>query len=122
MENLEEYCLERLNNILFKFDLQVVKHTVESQIKYVLLDIQTKHNISVYKSINELLFSSLPIFHDLSKYNSCASFFISHCNNIAFPKIAKRCIRYINAYNNIKNLENTSSLEELAIKMDLLGI
>jgi hypothetical protein len=121
MENLEEYCLERLNNILFKFDLQVVKHTVKSQIKYILIDIQTNNNLSVYKSINEMLFSSLPIFHDLSKYSLSASFFISNFN-ITSPKIGKRCIRYINAYNNIKYLENSNSLEEFLIKCNLMGI
>ena len=118
MENLEEYCLERLNNILFKFDLQVVKRVDKFQNKYVLIDIQKNHIISSYKSINEILFSSQSIFYALSMHKMLyVSFFIT-----MFPAIGKRYQRYINAYNNIKNLENTSSLEELAMKMDLMGI
>ena len=117
MENLENQCLERLNNILFKFDLQVVNRDDEFQNKYVLLDIQENHIVSSYKSINEMLFSSQPIFYALLMHKMCLSFFIA-----AVPTMGKRYQRYINAYNNIKNLENSSSLEELVIKMDLLGI
>ena len=61
MENLEKHCLKRLNKILYKFNLQVVGY----QNKYVLIDIQENRIISVYKSINEMLFSSLPIFPGL---------------------------------------------------------
>ncbi len=117
MENLEKHCLERLNNILFKFDLQVVKRVDEFQNKYVLLDIQENHIISSYKSINEMLFSSQPIFYALLMHKMYVSFFIT-----MFPTVGKRYQRYINAYNNIKYLENTSSLEEFVIKMDLIGI
>jgi hypothetical protein len=130
MENLEEQCLERLNNILSKFDLQVVKHDVESQIKYVLVDISNNpysgdihvnNDMSEWSSINTMLCSSRSIFYIFSQHAENATYFGLIGFN-APRKIREKYQRYINAYNNIKYLENASSLEELMIKMDLMGI
>jgi hypothetical protein len=130
VENLEEHCLERLNNILFKFDLQVVKHGVESQIKYVLVDISNNpysgdihvnNDMSEWSSINTMLCSSRSIFYIFSQHAENATYFGLIGFN-APHKIREKYQRYINAYNNIKYLENASSLEELIIKMDLMGV
>ena len=130
MENLEEHCLERLNNILSKFDLQVVKHGVESQIKYVLVDISNNpysgdihvnNDMLKWPSINTMLCSSRSIFYILSQHVENAAYFGLFDYN-APRKIYEKYQRYSEAYNNIKYLENSNCLEEIILKMDLMGI
>ena len=108
MENLEQRCLEKLNNILFKFDLNIefFHNTWCNAWHYRLVDNYLKNEyfdwLASWSSISNILMHRNSIFECLSSYSSYQ--------------------RYINAYNNIKYLENISSLEEFIIKCDLIGV
>jgi hypothetical protein len=107
MENLEQRCLEKLNNILFKFDLkiEIVHNALLNVWQYRLVDNLSKSSyfnwLASWSSISNILMHHNSIFKCLSSYSYR---------------------RYFDAYNNIKYLENISSLEEFIIKCDLIGV
>jgi hypothetical protein len=110
MENLEQICLEKLNKILSKFDLKIesIHNALCNVWQYRLVDNSNLPEttyfdwLASWTSISNILMHRNSIFECLSLYSSYQ--------------------RYINAYNNIKYLENISSLEEFLIKCDLIGV
>jgi hypothetical protein len=109
MENLEQRCLEKLNNILSKFNLkiEIIYAGSSRNVWYRLIDNSLSKNtysdwLGLWASIsNVLMHSSNSIFECLSSYSYQ---------------------RYSKAYNAIKHLENICCLEEFLIKCDLLEI
>lgn len=111
MENLEQRCLEQLNKILSKFDLKIDIFNLAplNVLQYRLIDNRTFQN---------------GYYYSLCFWSSMSNILIhSKRNNSIFDCLKTFSYRrYSEAYNAIKQLENISCLEELVIKMDLMGV
>ena len=124
MENLEKEIINRLNTFLSKYHLVITTVDAHNSIYGINYYLDDKIFVSCmygWGSIDEMLFdSSFSIFHKLNNYNKHVSYY---SNMQPYENIElHRYKRYVTAYNNIKYLENSSCLEELTIKMDLMGI
>ena len=116
MENLEKQCLEKLNNILSKFNLEIEATYIESPNvwQYRLVDNFLPKNtcfgwLYIWSSISDMLMHRNSIFECLRSY----AYF--EYNSYSYK-------RYLEAYNVIKYLENICCLEEFIIRCDLEGI
>ena len=128
MENLEQRCLEKLDKILSKFDLKIDIVNLESLnvCQYLLVDnLVNKADwktawLGSWLSLNDLLFTQQSIFECLeSYYNIDNDFnFLTYISNI---QLSSAYQRYSKAHQFLQPLKS-SWLEELAIKMDLMGI
>lgn len=121
MENLEEEIINRINKILSKYSLKITNDTYKlcDMNGYQLDDEITNGFICSWESIDEMLFdSSLSLFNKLNHYYNTA--YIQSITKRS--KTLERYKRYAAAYDSIKYLKNISCLEELTIKMDLIGI
>jgi hypothetical protein len=117
MENLEEEIINRLNKILSKHSLKITNDTYKlcDMGGYQLDDEITYDFICGWESIDEMLFdSSSSLFYRLNFYYKNVD--INRCMEFEIYE------RYADAYNDIKLFENSSCLEEIIIKMDLIGI
>ena len=123
MENIEEQCLEKLNKILSKFDLKIELINIQSNfLEYLLVDnsIPEIECIGPWLSISHILVSSQSIFDCLKKYydtvnSSSFSYIIFSDSQLS------KFQRYSKVYQSIQPLKS-SCLEEIIIKMDLMGI
>ena len=116
MKNIEEEIIFRLNKILSKYDLKITNYTYRScnMDGYQLDDQITYDFIRIWESIDEMLFdSSCSLFHSLYPYYKDVDI-----NRGMEFEIYERCA---GAYKEIQPLKS-SCLEELIIKMDLMGI
>ena len=128
MENLEKQCLEKLDKILSKFDLKIniINLASLNVWKYQLVDkLSDKTDwktawLGSWLSLNDLLFTQHSIFECLeSYYNIDNNFnFLTYMSNIQLSSAYKR---YSKAHQFIQPLKS-NCLEELVIRMDLLGI
>ena len=109
MENLEKQCLEKIDKILSKFDLNI-EHIISSDVwQYRLIDNRASQNSYFYSLCFWLSISDI-LIHSKHSYS------IFDCLKTYSYR------RYSEAYNAIKPLENICCLEELIIKIDLIGI
>ena len=124
MENLEKEIINRLNKILSKYGLKINNNAYNLlDVSYYLYDEITDKIIWGWESIDEMLFSPLcSLFRRLNRYHEDILYFSSIQVDIKRTKNFEICERYADAYNVIKQFENIGCLEELAIKMDLMGI
>lgn len=133
MENLEKHCLEKLNNILSKFNLQIViiKVSQLNQRQYRLVYKNNTANwLVLWLSISDMLFmgTTRTIFDVLNSYYAIMS-----NSSFSLPDIPSfnqldmyndTLSRYqdcSNAYKEILPLKS-NSLEEFLINCDLMGI
>jgi hypothetical protein len=119
MENLEQRCLEKLNKILSKFNLKIeIFYNASLTVwQYHLVDNFLPNNtyadwLYSWSSILDMLTCCNSIFECLDTYTEYSE---DGFNLYTYQ-------RYSEAYNAIKYLENICCLEELIIKMDLMGI
>jgi hypothetical protein len=120
MENLENQCLEKLNTLLSKFDLEIViiNFAPLNLWQYRLVDNlrgKTDGNatcLELWLSLNELLFNQQSIFECLESYYNTTNDF-----NIKSPMYQ----RYSEVYQSILPLKS-DCLEEFLINCDLMGI
>jgi hypothetical protein len=134
MENLEETCLEKINKILEKHEIKIIQRTTET--RFQLIDLQQRdkkhplidsllctwentYDMFFNKSVNKRII--LPLFDFFQTYYK-----MIHNGGFKLLVIPKQYIdlytRYSLIYDDIKILETCESLEELIIKIDLLGI
>ena len=129
MENLEKQCLEKLNNILSKFNLQVViinDNQLNHRRYQLIYKNDTANWIALWLSISEILFIRTisgyrtSIFKCLEPYYGVTSdpsfnhFDISKETVFRFQACS-------DAYKEIAPLQS-DSFEEFIIKCDLMGI
>lgn len=120
MKNLEKEIINRLNKLLSTYGLKITTSTYK---KYYLEDEITNSFIHIWDSIDKMLFDSLfSLFCILKKYYTDILYFSYIQPNIKQNKTFEYYKRYAAIYDNIKYLENNSCLEELIIKMDLMGV
>lgn len=130
MENLEQRCLEKLDKILSKFNLKIdiVNHESLNFCQYCLVDNSINKTywkadwLKSWLSLNDLLFNQQSIFEYLESYYNVTN----KINNFNFlPNVTYTASsayqRYSEAYQLLQPLKS-SCLEELVIKMDLIGI
>lgn len=120
MKNLEKVIINRLNKLLSKYNLKITNDTYKlcGMDGYQLDDEITNNFICGWESVDEMLFnSSFFLFNKLNHYYNA---YIQP--NTKRNKTLERYKRYADAYDSIKHLKNISCLEELNIKMDLIGI
>ena len=116
MKNIEEEIINRLNKILSKHSLKITNYTYRlcNMDGYQLDDEITYDLIYSWESIDEMLFdSSSSLFYKLNLYYNDVD--INRCMEFEIYE------RYADAYKEIQPLKS-SCLEELIIKMDLMGI
>jgi hypothetical protein len=116
--NLDHICLERLNNMLSRFDLKIVIVKISSlNVNQYRLIYETYNEawIGMWKSISDMMFKPTnSIFECLeSYYDACLS--IQQYQSISPSMVYISCY---NAYQTIKHLKS-SSLEEFLVKCDL---
>ena len=131
MENIETQCLEKLNNILSKFNLQIViikVNQLNQRQHRLIYKNDTANWIALWLSISEILFA-----HTTSKYMADSSIFDrlktyyntmsnSSVNRLAMSK--ETLFKFqdcSDAYKEIASLKS-GSFEEFIIKCDLIGI
>lgn len=98
MKNLEPHIINRIKKLLIKHDMNLDMGSDDNLLTtYLVLYYNKEPDIGVYfwANINNMLFSKDNIFYVLYKYFN-------------FPEYICQC--------------SSTSLEELAIKMDLIGI
>lgn len=126
MENLEEEIINKLNKLLFKYNLKLINEKeINSPIKmmYYLIDEKSKIYLHGWSSIDELVLDYLySLFYRMNQYYKEILYYPHMQLNTKRDKKLERYKRYAAAYNDIKHLENSSCLEEIIIKMDLMGI
>jgi hypothetical protein len=128
MEDLEEQCIEKLNKLLYNYGLKIIYTSVLSNLfyDYYLYDEINRCHIYKWTLFDNILFnhdSYDSLFYKLHQYYKDYVYLVSIQPQIN-KKINQQHIwkRYADAYDNIKHLENSSCLEEIIIKMDLMGI
>lgn len=124
MKNLEKQCLDRLNNLLSKFDLKIDIVNIQSDLEcqYWLIDnsLSKTEWLGPWLSISGILVYSQSIFDCLKQYHTAV-------NSPSFPYIQfsdrqlSKLQKYSKAYQFIQSLKS-NCLEELISKMDLMGI
>lgn len=124
MKNLEKQCLDRLNNLLSKFDLKIdivnIKSNLECQ--YYLVDnfLPKTEWFDPWLSISDILFERNSIFNCMKLYYDTIN-----SSNFSYIQLSdiqlSRFQRYSKVYQFIKSLKS-NCLEELISKMDLMGI
>ena len=123
MENLENQCLEKLNKILSKFDLQIVIIKVnqlnQRQCRLVYKN-DTVNWLALWLSISDMLFERTTIFECLNSYYIVLSTPKYNRPDICNDRLSKfqACSA---AYKEIEPLKS-SSFEEFLINCDLMGV
>ena len=116
--NLDHICLERLNNMLSRFNLKIVIVKISSLNVNQYRLVHEMHNenwIGMWKSISDMMFKPTNSIFDCleSHYDACVD--IQKCQSMALSMFYINCY---NAYQTIKHLKS-SSLEEFLVKCDL---
>lgn len=131
MENIEELCLNRLNTLLSKFNLQItttIKYKELNLCQYKLIyRNNTDNELALWLSISDILFNHMislyksdSIFVCLASYHKTMS--SPTFNNLIMNKETLSMFQDCSAaYKEIIFLK-FDSLEEFLIKCDLMGI
>ena len=132
MEKLEEQCLNRLNFILSKFNLQVVINA--NQLYRLIYKNDTDNWIALWLSISEILFARATSIYmaDSSIFDRLKTYYntMSNYNTMYNPSVNRLAMSKetlskfqdcSNAYKEIAPLQS-DSFEEFIIKWDLIGI
>jgi hypothetical protein len=141
MENLEKQLIKRLNKVLNKYNLAIISknnhnykttisvdNMLKNHYKYILVEIDNDITIiECYRSWDNIEFMLLgsagiySIFELINKAPKIVKLY-NRFNNYE-SKVNRRYYILLNKlYNELHSLNNCSCLEELIIKMDLLGI
>ena len=124
MENLEQKCLEKLNNILSKFDLKIDIVNIQSNLKYHLeyhlVDNSLPDWCMSWLSISDILIYKQSIFDRMKVYHDAVN-----SSNFSYIELSdvqlSRFQIYSKIYQSIQSLKS-SCLEEFLIRCDLTGI
>ena len=122
MENLEQRCLEKLNNILSKFDLKIEIINIQSNLEYLLVDNSLPEIdwLGPWLSISHILVYKRTIFDCMKEYYD-----IVNSSTFSYIQLSdvhlSRFQRYSKIYQSIQLLKS-DSLEEFLIKCDLMGM
>lgn len=138
MENLEKQIINRLNKVLNKYDLAIIsRYNFSYKTMNDPYNIVTKHNINkcilvkfkdntiigCYHSWDNFEFMLLSSVYDYSIFDSI---YIAHENvkqyNVIGLKPSRKHLLLDKLYNELRSLNNCFCIEELMIKMDLMGI
>ena len=125
MQNLEKHCLEKLNIILSKFNLNINIVNIQSNLEYRLIDnsLPKTEWVAPWLSISDILIhkpSMLSIFDRMKVYYD--TFNSSGFSYIQLSDIQlSRFQRYAKVYQSIQLLKS-NSLEEFLINCDLMGV
>jgi hypothetical protein len=122
MENLEEQCLEKLNIILSKFNLNIDIVNIQSNLEYRLIDnsLPKTEWLAPWLSISDILVYRQSIFDRMKVYYdtiNSSNFLYIQLSDIQLSRFQ----RYSKVYQSIQSLKS-SSLEEFLINCDLMGI
>ena len=142
MESLEEQIIKRLNKVLNKYNLAIIyanNHNYKTTIsvdyalkkycsKYVLVETYTEidNDITIiechhtWDNIESMLLSSIYSFSIFNSIYRAHKNIKLHKDNGMEPY--ESYIMLNKVYNELHALNNCSCLEELSIKMDLMGI
>ena len=134
MENLEKQCLDRLNKILSKCDLEiniVVVSSIECQYRLNIKSVSKNgyHNwiclwlsvpdIFINNKYNRSIFKRLYTYYNIFTEHYTKNKPILNYESDSHLYTVQQCAK---AYKDIQCLENISCLEEFIIKCDLMGI
>jgi hypothetical protein len=138
MKNLEKQIIKRLNKVLNKYNLAIISknnHNYKTTIsvdnmfkngcsEYVLVEIKDNTIIDYYFMWNNIKNIVLESFLNYSLFDAIndSHTFIKYCDINPNIKTDRINILIAKLYNEIMVLNHCSSYEELAMKMDLLGI
>jgi hypothetical protein len=125
MENLEKHCLEKLNIILSKFNLNINIVNIQSNLEYRLIDNSLPKtewrapwlsisDILIYKPSMLSIFDRMKVYYDT--FNSSGFSYIQ-LSDIQLSRFQ----RYAKVYQSIQPLKS-SSLEEFLINCDLMRV
>jgi hypothetical protein len=130
MENLEDQCLEKLNKILSKFNLQIViikvNHVNQRQYRLIYKN-NTANWIALWTSVSNMLFYRTTSARKITSIFECLNIYYEVISNPSFDlfDMSKDTLsRYqdcSDAYKEIVPL-TSNSLEEFLINCDLMGI
>ena len=138
MENLEKQIINRLNKVLNKYDLAIIsRYNFSYKTMNDPYNIVTKHNINkcilvkfedntiigCYHSWDNFEFMLLSSVYNCSFFNSIniAHERVKQYNNIVVNSY-ENYLLLDKLYNELHSLNNCFCIEELMIKMDLMGI
>ena len=124
MKKLEKQCLNRLNNLLSKFNLKIDIVNIQSNLEcqYWLVDnsLSKTEWIGPWLTISDILVYSQSIFDCLKQYHNTVNSSIFPYIQVSDSQLSK-LQRYSKVYQFIQSLKS-NCIEELAIKMDLMGV
>ena len=125
---LEKQCIERLNNILSKFNLQIVKVNWLDRRQYRLIyKNDTANWIESWLSISDMLFTrTISRYLTNSIFECLKTYYLVVSNPLFNRRNMRKDILYrfqdcSAAYKEIQSLKS-DSFEEFIIKCDLMGV